>query len=191
VNHARGLLLGGSAALALAIGGCGDKYREPDAPPPGAEARIPPRTASAATAASALTPEIHPRWIGTRHWTERETAIDALRRIGPQALPNLVELLHGPDPIERELSARAIALMGPEAKAAVPDLVAALSDSDPDVRKNVMRAIGQMGPDAASAIPVLVQEVHRPSLPKVETPNKTDNQRVTPGGTQPGPTSPR
>ncbi len=121
-----------------------------------------------------MEPPLHPRWSGTRAWTERETAVDALRRVGPGALPALVELLHGSDRDLRELSARAIALMGPAAKAAVPDLEAALSDLDPDVRKNVIRALGQMGPEAQSAIPTLVQEIHRPE-PVVGMPSETES----------------
>ncbi len=111
-------------------------------------------------------------WPGTNQWSERETAVDALRRIGPAALPTLVELLHGSDPKIRAAAARGIALMGPAAKAAVPDLEAALSDTDPIVRKNVIRALGQMGPAAESAVSLLVQEIHRPG-PVIETVKET------------------
>ena len=159
-------------ALILTVSGCGTPLVEPSAPPPSAHlAAATPQTIGIPAAPIHEEPLLHSSWPGTHEWTERETAVDSLRRIGPSALPALVELLHGSDRNLRELSARAITLMGPAAKAAVPDLEAALSDLDPDVRKNVMRALGQMGPAAESAIPALVQEIHR-SEPVAE-PSKT------------------
>lgn len=158
------------AAAALILCGCEGPVAPPNAPPPGAQANKP-AAAKPATAAPAATPvtepRLHPAWLGTKDWTEREVAIDSLRRIGPAALPALVDMLHGQDHDVQQLAARAIALMGPAAKAAVPDLVAALSDLDPGVRKNVIRALGQIGPAAETAIPALVEEVQKPG-PVVE-----------------------
>ncbi len=140
-------------AIAATLSGCGSKPTAPLTAPPGSAAAQAMSNEPPITALMRNARQLHPGWPGTSQWTERQTAIDSLRRIGPAALPSLVEFLHGPDRNLRELSARAIALMGPPAKAAVPDLIAALSDMDPEVRKNVIRAIGQMGPDAKSAIP--------------------------------------
>jgi hypothetical protein len=164
-----GCLPGGSgpavpwlALLSLLATGCGGTLKEPVAPPPGVDVEaIREHQAKEKRPTVAAEPEAQQGWPGTRQWSERVIAIDALRRIGPSALPALVELLHGPDARLRESAARAIALMGPVAKAAVPDLEAALSDLDPAVRKNVIRALGQMGPAAEAAIPALVQEIHK------------------------------
>jgi HEAT repeats len=153
-----------AAVLVLTLTGCGAKVTEPTEPPPGA-AGVAQMNVPRANSPLRLEP-LTQGWVGTRLWTEHQTAVDALRRIGPAALPSLVELLHGQDRLLREEAARAIALMGPEAKDAVPDLIGALSDQDAEVRKNVIRAIGQMGPSATTAIPALVQEIHRAESPR-------------------------
>jgi HEAT repeats len=154
----------------VVVSGCESSPSEPNAPPLGAQRTTAnPQAIPAKASPAPARPPLHPSWAGTQTWTERETAVDALRRIGPTALPALVELLHGSDRNLREMAARAIALMGPAAKSAIPDLEARLSDLDPEVRKNVIRALGQMGPDAESAIPALVQEIHRPG-PAAATP---------------------
>lgn len=159
-----------AAGGALLIAGC-EGAMAPNAPPSGAQINKP-AAAKPALAAPVAEPRLASAWLGTRTWTEREVSIDALRRIGPAALPALVDLLHGPDADVRQLAARAIALMGPAAKAAVPDLLAGLSDLDPAVRKNVIRALGQVGPGAETAIPALVDEIQKPG-PLVEPPRPT------------------
>ncbi|HEX4143725.1 MAG TPA: HEAT repeat domain-containing protein [Pirellulales bacterium] len=93
-------------------------------------------------------------------WTMRETALDALARIGESAVPALVGLLDDPDRQVRIDALVALARIGPEAAAAVPNLTT-LVESDPDetVRKNAVRALGQIGPAAAKAVPELVEQV--------------------------------
>ena len=99
--------------------------------------------------------------LGLREWTLRETAADALARIGPPAVPALVDALHDPDADTRAQAARALARMGRVARDALPALVEALNDPDPRVRHHAARALGQMGPDAAPAIPALVRVLHQ------------------------------
>jgi len=105
-------------------------------------------------------------WTGGRprkpfgEWTMRQTAIDALTRIGESAVPALVNLLDDPDAKLRSEAVIALARIGPEARGALPRLIA-LVENDPDeaVRKNAVRAIGQIGPAAAPAVPVLVEQL--------------------------------
>ena len=90
-------------------------------------------------------------------WSLRETAADALGRIGAPAVPELIESLRNRDPRERQRAARVLARIGPDAVDAVPMLTAALRDPDPFVQKTAARALGQIGPDAAVAVPELVE----------------------------------
>ncbi|HVU87244.1 MAG TPA: HEAT repeat domain-containing protein [Pirellulales bacterium] len=91
-----------------------------------------------------------------RPWGIKETAVDALGRIGTQAVPTLVKTLDDPNPRVRAEAARALARIGPEATEAVPALMARLDDPDEDVRQASARALGQVGPAAAPAVPALI-----------------------------------
>jgi HEAT repeat protein len=97
-----------------------------------------------------------------REWGIRETAVDAIARIGEPAVPVLVQSLSDPDPGVRAQAARALARMGVAAKPAVPDLVKALHDSDEGVRIAAARALGQIGPAASEALPALVELLRTP-----------------------------
>lgn len=97
-----------------------------------------------------------------RDWGVRETAADALARIGDAAVPSLVETLQDPDREVRAQAARALARMGPRAEPAIPALIAALNDSDKEVRMGAARALGQIGPAAAEAVPDLIQALKDP-----------------------------
>jgi hypothetical protein len=152
-----------ACVVAQSAAGCGGKLSEPSAPPPGASMKSVPAIGAAMPLGHGDSAE--PHWVGADRWTEPETAVDSLGRIGPASLPALVELLHGQDEHLRIAAARAIAVMGPEAKPAVPDLTAALSDASAAVRKNVIRALGQMGPAAEPAIDALVKEARRVESP--------------------------
>jgi len=90
-------------------------------------------------------------------WSLKETAADALARIGESAVPSLAQALAAPEVSVRLNAARALARIGPEAKSAVPALVTALNDADPLVRITAARALGQIGADASSAIPALIR----------------------------------
>ena len=73
-------------------------------------------------------------------WTVKETASDALGRIGEEAVPSLVEALNHPDPDVREQAARALSLIGPKAVGAVPELIKLLDDESEPVRRQAARA---------------------------------------------------
>jgi HEAT repeat protein len=90
----------------------------------------------------------------------RQTCINALARLGPSAVPALVNSLQDSDPQVRESSARALARMGPIAKDAVQPLLRSLrKEPDEEVRKQVIRALGQMGDFAADAVPAIIDEL--------------------------------
>ena len=97
--------------------------------------------------------------VPLRNWTIRETAADALWRIGPAAVPALIERLQDPDAYVRFLAARSLAHLGPDAEAAVPELMVALDDPEELVRRQAARALGQIGPAAAEAIPMLINKL--------------------------------
>jgi HEAT repeat protein len=97
-----------------------------------------------------------------REWGVRETAADALARIGDPALPALVATLRDPDHSVRAQAARALARMGPKAASAVPELIIALDDSNEEVRQGAARALGQIGADAEKAVPALIKALKDP-----------------------------
>jgi hypothetical protein len=92
-------------------------------------------------------------------WTEQDAATDALGRIGPAAIPALVESLRGADPVVREKALDVLARMGPDAQAAVPELIRLLDDPNPEVRKMAARTLGRIGPAAEAAIPALMRNL--------------------------------
>lgn len=95
-------------------------------------------------------------------WTMRQTAVFALGRIGPAAVPALIQTLRNPDPNLRRQAVDTLSRIGPEAAAAVPDLIHALSDPDPLVRRTAARALGQIGPAAADSVPALIRVIQEP-----------------------------
>ena len=97
-----------------------------------------------------------------REWGVRETAADALARIGEPALPALIDTLHDPDHSIRAHAARALARMGPTAAPAVPELIVALDDPDREVRQGAARALGQIGSDAEDAVSALIKALKDP-----------------------------
>ena len=89
--------------------------------------------------------------------SERSLAAEALSRIGPSAVPMLVEALKSPDGHVRRQACEVLMRMGPDAKEAVPDLMALLEDEDQELRKMAAKALGRIGPDAAPAVPALMR----------------------------------
>ncbi len=96
-----------------------------------------------------------------RQWGLLETAVDALARIGADAVAPLIETLADRDPQVRANAARALSLMGAQAEPAVPALIDALEDEDEQVRANAARALGQIGPAARQAIPALIESLRK------------------------------
>jgi HEAT repeat protein len=97
-----------------------------------------------------------------RDFGVKETAADALARIGEEAVPSLIVALSDPDPDVRAHAARAVAILGPKAQSAVPALIRLLHDPDDYVRRNAARALGQIGPAAKDAIPSLIELLKEP-----------------------------
>jgi HEAT repeat protein len=97
-----------------------------------------------------------------RTWGVRETATDALARIGDAAVPALIDALHDPDQEVRAQAAQALARMGNRAAPAVDALVEALNDPNEDVRRGAARALGQIGSEAEQAVPALINAIRDP-----------------------------
>lgn len=125
-----------------------------------------------------------------------QTVVQALGRMGPDAVDPLLDLLRnpasqargfvqtalatiGPDGIgkmapalaDRDVFVRrtvfaAIAGFGPAAKQALPQLMEALKESDATLRQLAIRIIGQIGPAADKAVPVLLEIVKNTTQPE-------------------------
>jgi HEAT repeats len=87
--------------------------------------------------------------------------IEALAKIGPEAVPALVEFLGKNDATVREVAADQLAGMGPSAKTAVPALLPLLKDKDPKVRLAAAQALWEIEKHKAIARP-LAEIVVRP-----------------------------
>ncbi|MGH7140348.1 MAG: HEAT repeat domain-containing protein [Pirellulales bacterium] len=120
-----------------------------------------------------------------RQWGVRETAADALARIGDPAVPALIDTLRDPDQSIRAHAALALARMGPKASPAVPELILALDDPDREVRQAAARALGQIGPDAEEAVPALIKALKDPRNKPVVEPLEVERDVVAPTGTPP------
>ncbi len=85
----------------------------------------------------------------------RNTAVEALSKIGPAAVPILIACLeeHEVDEV-RTLAARALGLIGYRARAAIPNLIAALSDPSPNVRGSAAKALGNVRAGAPAVAPL-------------------------------------
>lgn len=116
-----------------------------------------------ASTGSPRTPVVAVRTVRAfREWGVRETAADALARIGDAAVPALIDTLADPDDDVRAQAAHALARMGPKAEPAVPALINALNDPNLDVRQGAARALGQIGSSAEEAVPALVKAIQDP-----------------------------
>lgn len=89
--------------------------------------------------------------------SEQQLAADALARIGPPAVPMLVQSLQSSDRETRRQACEILMRMGPDAKEAVPDLVKLLEDEDQELRRMAAIALGRIGPDAGEAVPSLMR----------------------------------
>ncbi|MEQ1859261.1 MAG: HEAT repeat domain-containing protein [Chthoniobacteraceae bacterium] len=78
----------------------------------------------------------------------------ALTRIGPAAIPPLIEGLRSQDTMLRSGAARALGGMGAAANEAIPALIENLGHGDPGVKQEVVDALGAIG---AAAKPKLVE----------------------------------
>ncbi len=88
----------------------------------------------------------------------QQEAMDALRRIGREAVSSLTKALgHRKRQDVRILAARALGRIGPEAvRGGLSALVRALNDPHKNVRIEACQALARIGKPAAAAVPVLI-----------------------------------
>jgi hypothetical protein len=92
----------------------------------------------------------------------RQTAAEALVRMGPKIVPDLAKVLEGPSKTLRRRVAVVLGQMGPAAKAAVPALEKALQDADGDTRAFAALALVRIHPARADLVPLLRPLLHEP-----------------------------
>jgi len=91
-----------------------------------------------------------------------EAAALSLTRLGPEAVPALVDTLSDATTAEmRVMAASVLGRIGPAAREAVPALIRQLGD--PEVRAIAAGALGGIGPDAREAVPKLINRLNDPS----------------------------
>jgi HEAT repeat protein len=86
----------------------------------------------------------------------RVGAGDALVKVGPGAVPALLEGLANSNADLRWHSALTLGRLKAEPRRVVPALIAALHDADGNVREHATRALGTFGAQAQAAVPVLL-----------------------------------
>ena len=91
----------------------------------------------------------------------RWNAIDALRQIGPAAVPALTAALPDLDERESEAAFHTLVDIGPTA---VPALLAALQDPDASLRWVAAYALGEIGPAAKGVVPALISALNDPDM---------------------------
>lgn len=77
-------------------------------------------------------------------------------KLGPTAVPSLIEDLKDDDGAVRRRAIRILGMIGSPAKAAVPALIQALKERDPSIRRAAERALGRIGIKNKTAIPDLM-----------------------------------
>jgi HEAT repeat protein len=87
---------------------------------------------------------------GVAHPLTREEAVDRLRKIGPDAIPYLIDDLANPD----SLTWIALARLGPQA---VPELLTAATSPNDNIRLGAIMSFSFMNPVPAAAVPVLIR----------------------------------
>src|SRR5262245_7620930 len=93
--------------------------------------------------------------LGSGDQTSPPEAVQALRSLGPTAVPDLIKALEDDDWQVRNQAAVALGVIGPEAKAAVPALITVLQAEDKYLRSNGVTALGKLGQEAKAAVPAL------------------------------------
>lgn len=86
----------------------------------------------------------------------RVSSVQAMEKIGPDALPVLLQALASHCRRVRREAVWALGRLGPAAEPAVAPLISALQDRDPKVCQGAARALGLIGPKAAAAAPGLL-----------------------------------
>ena len=86
----------------------------------------------------------------------RET-LEIIRRIGPPAIPLLVDLLRDERVSIRRSAVDALIDLAPDTERIQPALRRALSDGDPQVAGDAARSLGALGQNASPSVPALVR----------------------------------
>jgi HEAT repeat protein len=118
--------------------------------------RVDPRWPANPRAVDAVGPLI--KKLGGRRSHDPQTASILLSKIGPTALPGLIEALSAKeDDIRQVWVARTIGRIGRDAAGAVPSLMRALESDFAHVRQAAAEALSRIGPASESAVPGLIR----------------------------------
>jgi hypothetical protein len=97
------------------------------------------------------------RLLASENDAAQQEAVAALSRLGPAAVPELIEALNEGDWQVRNQAAVVLGAIGPEAKDAVPALMDVLQDDDKYFRSHGAMALGKIGSEARAAVPALIK----------------------------------
>ena len=135
----------------LQSGGLSDRIKAAEA-----LGRMGPRAAEAVEALTAA--------LGDPYWDVRQAASEALRRIGPAAVPALVKTLKAPHFWPRTCAARTLGRIGPAARDAVVALAEEVGDPSQDMRCEALYALVQIR-DIAPAASQVAKALDDPAYP--------------------------
>ena len=97
------------------------------------------------------------RFLNSDNEDLHQATFEIIRRIGPPAIPLLVELLRAQDVSFRRFAADACIDLVPDSAPIQPSLRRALRDEDSMVAGDAARALGALGPRASPSVPALVK----------------------------------
>jgi hypothetical protein len=80
----------------------------------------------------------------------------ALAKVGPAAVPPLIEVAKGNDPKRQKFALFALRTVGPVTPEVVPAIAASLTSPSPEVRRVAAIQLHELGPAASAAVPALV-----------------------------------
>lgn len=86
-----------------------------------------------------------------------DVTFEIIRRIGPPAIPLLVEMLQHERVSNRRNAADAMIDLAPHTESIQPALRRAMNDDDPQVAGDAARALGALGPKASPSVSALVK----------------------------------
>jgi outer membrane protein assembly factor BamB/HEAT repeat protein len=97
------------------------------------------------------------RFLSSRNEDLHEATFEIIRRLGPPAIPFLVEMLHYKKVAFRRFAADALIDLAPHTEAIQPALRRALRDKDAMVAGDAARALGALGKRASPSVRALVR----------------------------------
>jgi len=95
--------------------------------------------------------------LGSEVESVQKDAVQALRRIGAPAVPELIQALQNENWRLRNQAAVALGTIGAEARDAIPALTGLLGAQDKYIRSNAAVALGRIGREASTAVPALTE----------------------------------